>query len=355
MPVTTYVYRDYAERPTPPVYNHETNATIDIVKRLWTALHHQETHYAVISNIQDQGYANADMVIVSERGLGVIELKHHHGPVSWIGNDWYAGSRRLQTRSGLNPHQQVQGYADSIRELLLESKLDWKRDEYLGDSSLKVYTAVCFTNPDASIQDLQRWLPRLRLSVSPWEVFSVLKPQDIVQWAVSLSFEKSVRSEVASMGYEPYRLWHDEMVGFVTEFLDSTEWREIEHLMPTADPYGVLVLLENDTRQAVFTLDRDEITVGRDPLPCNLVIPQQYARVSKQHAAIQRIGQKVWIQDLGSTNGTFIDGKHLAGRKVLKYGQRITLGGPSVNDKVCTLEFLPTADYVVDRTEQQTD
>lgn len=73
-----------------------------------------------------------------------------------------------------------------------------------------------------------------------------------------------------------------------------------------------------------FSLTADTVTVGRDPM-VDLVINDP--EVSRQHARLTRRGDHFLIQDLGSTNGTFVDGRRLAGDPVpLAPGQLITIG-----------------------------
>lgn len=49
--------------------------------------------------------------------------------------------------------------------------------------------------------------------------------------------------------------------------------------------------------------------------------------VSRYHAEISKSGESFLLEDLGSTNGTFLNGKKISGRVSLKNGDRILLGG----------------------------
>jgi pSer/pThr/pTyr-binding forkhead associated (FHA) protein len=49
------------------------------------------------------------------------------------------------------------------------------------------------------------------------------------------------------------------------------------------------------------------------------------AGVSRKHAEIHTDGRQVWVVDLGSTNGTFVDGERVQTGE-LRDGSRITLG-----------------------------
>ncbi len=80
-------------------------------------------------------------------------------------------------------------------------------------------------------------------------------------------------------------------------------------------------------------LDGDALYLGRD---CHLagLIPCLLSKVvSNRHCAIRREGAERWVlEDLGSTNGTWIRGGRLAGRVLLHTGDEFTLGqhGPRV-------------------------
>jgi hypothetical protein len=52
--------------------------------------------------------------------------------------------------------------------------------------------------------------------------------------------------------------------------------------------------------------------------------------VSKEHAAIVTIGNDEILEDLGSTNGTIVNGQRLSGRYVLQNRDEITIGGYSL-------------------------
>ncbi len=58
----------------------------------------------------------------------------------------------------------------------------------------------------------------------------------------------------------------------------------------------------------------DSVVVGRSP-DCDLVLDEP--TVSGRHAAIEWDGQAAWLSDLGSSNGTRINGARLPGRQRL--------------------------------------
>ncbi|SHM38832.1 FHA domain-containing protein [Actinacidiphila paucisporea] len=48
--------------------------------------------------------------------------------------------------------------------------------------------------------------------------------------------------------------------------------------------------------------------------------------VSRRHAAIDRSGDRAVITDLGSLNGTYVNGRRLAGAQILRHGDRLRIG-----------------------------
>ncbi|MGH2331337.1 FHA domain-containing protein [Thermoanaerobacter mathranii] len=64
-------------------------------------------------------------------------------------------------------------------------------------------------------------------------------------------------------------------------------------------------------------------TIGRSE-KCDIVIESPY--VSARHAIIRKRGRRFYIQDLNSTNGTFINGKRVKGIAKIKNNDVITLG-----------------------------
>jgi hypothetical protein len=57
---------------------------------------------------------------------------------------------------------------------------------------------------------------------------------------------------------------------------------------------------------------------------CDLRLP--HASISRRHARLTRRGEQLFLEDLGSQNGTFLDDERLAGPHELQVGQRIHIG-----------------------------
>ncbi len=63
--------------------------------------------------------------------------------------------------------------------------------------------------------------------------------------------------------------------------------------------------------------------VGRDPKVCQIVLP--YGPISEQHFRFQEKPDGFWVEDLGSTNGTFVNGRKVTALRVAP-GDVVTCG-----------------------------
>jgi pSer/pThr/pTyr-binding forkhead associated (FHA) protein len=104
-------------------------------------------------------------------------------------------------------------------------------------------------------------------------------------------------------------------------------------------------------------LDGDALFLGRDCHLAGLISCLLNKVVSNRHCVIRREGADRWmLEDLGSTNGTWIRGTRLAGKTLLHTGDEFTLGqhGPLVEcyrgfggmgaDRTIAEEDLPLAE-----------
>ena len=85
-----------------------------------------------------------------------------------------------------------------------------------------------------------------------------------------------------------------------------------------------MLLLKNEKGETLAELERERTTIGRDPSN-DLVLEDP--SVSGFHAVVLNDRGAVSIVDLGSTNGTAMDGKRLRERTALKAWCRLQLGG----------------------------
>jgi hypothetical protein len=83
------------------------------------------------------------------------------------------------------------------------------------------------------------------------------------------------------------------------------------------------VMEPTDFQGQRFGLD-DEITIGRSP-GCG--VPTTYDVYSSTlHARLFRHGDQIWVEDLGSTNGTFVNSERIGQASRLSRGDLLQVG-----------------------------
>ncbi len=85
-----------------------------------------------------------------------------------------------------------------------------------------------------------------------------------------------------------------------------------------------LTMRAGPTPGKVFDLQSEDLSIGRD-ISNHIVINN--AEVSRHHARLRLRAGSYVIEDLGSTNGTFVNGQRLLGPHSLRHGETIKLGG----------------------------
>jgi pSer/pThr/pTyr-binding forkhead associated (FHA) protein len=73
----------------------------------------------------------------------------------------------------------------------------------------------------------------------------------------------------------------------------------------------------------VYPLEAQEISIGRENT--NMITIND-AQISRRHARMELRGSAYVIQDLGSTNGTFVNGTRISGMQVLNPGDTVAFG-----------------------------
>jgi FHA domain-containing protein len=87
-----------------------------------------------------------------------------------------------------------------------------------------------------------------------------------------------------------------------------------------AQDYMWIVSAETGPLSGMSYAVHDSIVLGR-ALDCDLAIVTPH--VSRQHARLEIEGQKLYIEDLGSSNGTIVNGKRASGREQLRHDDEL--------------------------------
>ncbi|QDT56816.1 Phosphoserine phosphatase RsbU [Caulifigura coniformis] len=83
-----------------------------------------------------------------------------------------------------------------------------------------------------------------------------------------------------------------------------------------------LLLLTGGESKA-FELDVNEVVVGRLP-ECEIHLDSNM--ISRKHARLRRNGSTIVLEDLGSGNGTFVNGQRISGAVTLQHDDRVKFG-----------------------------
>ncbi len=96
------------------------------------------------------------------------------------------------------------------------------------------------------------------------------------------------------------------------------------------------MFLHDERGQRIFEVPPAGARLGRDP-ECELNFPDQETLVSAFHARVFcKDDGSWWLEDVGSTNGTWVKGARIAEPVRLRTGDRFTLGqrGPGIGVNV---------------------
>lgn len=87
-----------------------------------------------------------------------------------------------------------------------------------------------------------------------------------------------------------------------------------------------IVVVREPGRVPLHVILREPLEIGRDCAGLLLDDPQ----VSRRHVELRPDGGRVLVSDLGSSNGTFLDGRAVEGSAVLEKGSTLRIGDTSI-------------------------
>ena len=98
-----------------------------------------------------------------------------------------------------------------------------------------------------------------------------------------------------------------------------------------------LVMRSGPTPGKIFELTGNELIIGRE-VGNHIVIND--SEVSRKHTRLVAQQGGYVIEDLGSTNGTFVNGQRLMGPHMLRHGELISIGdNESLSQHACDERF----------------
>jgi hypothetical protein len=85
---------------------------------------------------------------------------------------------------------------------------------------------------------------------------------------------------------------------------------------------AMLILQQGSGSGRRWALDQGALTIGRG-VDCDIVLPDRH--ISRYHARISRVEGSYTVEDLGSKNGTHVNGRELSGTRSLEDGDEIQI------------------------------
>jgi len=120
------------------------------------------------------------------------------------------------------------------------------------------------------------------------------------------------------------------------------------HRRPEGEAMHIVYSYQGSDRKGDFHSDATTVTVGRhrEGAPVDLDVTeldQERKTVSRPHARIGWENGRYWIEDLGSTRGTLVDGVDIKkpGKKELRPGQTVQMGDLTLEIVVSSVAAVP--------------
>jgi two-component system cell cycle response regulator len=105
---------------------------------------------------------------------------------------------------------------------------------------------------------------------------------------------------------------------------DDTQRHSVRPAEGGAERRGVLTLLAGPQPGRLVPLNDGELTVGRSAEEAMVSLDDD--SLSRRHARFFRAHRRYFVEDLGSTNGTFVEGVRVTAPTPLEDGMRIQIG-----------------------------
>jgi two-component system, cell cycle response regulator len=112
-----------------------------------------------------------------------------------------------------------------------------------------------------------------------------------------------------------------------TMIVDTRDLKQAAAQQQTERDQAYLIVMSGPHVGKMFKVDKDETTIGRSTKADMYV---NDVGISRRHARLIIWGEDVFVEDLESANGTYLNGELLSRRVQLQDGDKITLGSSTI-------------------------
>lgn len=230
----------------------------------------------------------------------------------------------------------LRAYDSTIRPIELGRRLLGVVDAQVADDTRGVphaYTVVLHPADRAAFEgvedDLVRELAEVVTQHSDRESYRLAEPVVII-------FQSSESTRRGSIAVSPSLSTHANHLAMGTQPVDDADCAEAVTVRPVAATMAspiagavtTAIVLDDGTRHV---LDTERITIGRQS-GCSIVIRD--SNVSREHVQLRRRPHGWTVRDIGSTNGTKLNGVRVEGEQTLANGDIIMLGAIKVTFEI---------------------
>jgi pSer/pThr/pTyr-binding forkhead associated (FHA) protein len=131
----------------------------------------------------------------------------------------------------------------------------------------------------------------------------------------------SVFKDLLNFGYQLHQLLRKDPLAYQEEYM--TFYDDEPTMMGHGHPSAMLVIRQGPQAGMSFPLSGHQAVIGREE---GLDIVLQDPEASRRHARIGRQAGQFFVEDMGSTNGTFVNGLQITVPQILNPGDSIGIG-----------------------------
>lgn len=302
MPVEFYIHNPYID------LQNERRAMCYVARQLHQRYQKSDKHYILIANIDPEidpemlktkRISQLEGILIGPQSIAILEFKNYFDPIHArnLMNFWFAEG---QTPGGKPRKQQVKGGSKDNPFLQAEHARNvWR--PYMREKCQETFEACRYESLSPIIERFSYYL-----LFHPYLNKRSTFPQlgDDHYWFFIRGIRAILELTYAVNDDHVY-IAPDTMRKLATDVFNAKPWTEVDKLLHTK--IGFLDISEPDKKEAIrHPLYRfQEFSLGRSSAIEGHQVDEKYDLVSGNHAQIITDQNNVYIQDLGSTNGTY--------------------------------------------------